>query len=326
MLADAEREACWPSRRRRSPGRRPARTLALAAADPRGRCATLRHLRTGDRYTLAPGAFRAGAIPWPSSSSRRRPRTASTSGAAAVVLLRVQGVPARFVKGLASGRRPTSASGCTWCASRTHAWIEAWVPARAGSRRTDAAGALETARGRLGGLERLFQADLRRPFRGLEPAHVAGGRCLRRRLLRETGALALLAALGAAVVARPPAGPGGAAGLSPLALARIRLADRRTTEPPVSAELRARVRAVERRWAAQRPAPSGQPGACSSTRGRSRAGRTRLREAEADRRVVEAYYRARFGAMQDLKDPIPAQFLDSGPFPCVETGRAEGLR
>ena len=105
-------------------------------------------------------------------------------------------------------------------------------------------------------------------------------------------------------MARPPAGPGGAAGLSPLALAPEDAGPPPDDGAPVSAELRALVRAVERRWAAsgqRRPASRGLLEHARAVE----AGTNAPPEAEADRRVVEAYYRARFGAMQDSRsDPL----------------------
>ena len=308
VLGDAERDAALLLPPRVDPrvaslaGR-----LALAAEDSRGRlAATVGHLRTGYRYTLTPGAFRPGGDPLAEFLFEKKEAYCEYFASAAVVLLRLQGVPARFVKGLAVGPQNEVALGTHVVReSDAHAWIEAWVAGEGWVEEDPTPpGALEAARGRPGGLERLFQrtrAALSSAWNRLTsrgPWAFAGW------LLRQTGALALLAArepLSWLVLLLALAGP---------RAFRLWRSHRRTAGPPpdagapVSAELRALVRAVERRWAASGRRRPASRGLLEHARALE-AGTNAPPAAEADRRVVEAYYRARFGATQDSRsDPL----------------------
>jgi transglutaminase-like putative cysteine protease len=258
--------------------------LALAAGDPRGRLeATVGHLRAGYRYTLAPGAFRSGD-PLAEFLFEKKEAYCEYFASAAVVLLRRQGVPARFVKGLAVGPQNEVALGLHVVReSDAHAWVEAWVPGEGWVEEDPTPpGALEAARGRPGGLERLLQrtraawssAWNRLASRG--PWAFAGwlarqtASVLTRAAREPLAWLALLLAL---------AGPRAFR----LWRSRRRVAFRPLDDgAPVPADLRARVRQAERRWAAAgRPRP---------------AHRGLLEHApEADQPLIEAYYQARFG-------------------------------
>ena len=87
-----------------------ARSLA-PSADPRGRlAATVSHLQGGYRYTLRPGAFRTGD-PLAEFLFEKKAGYCEYFASAAVVLLRLQGVPARFVKGLSVGPQTDQGGG-----------------------------------------------------------------------------------------------------------------------------------------------------------------------------------------------------------------------
>ncbi|HEX9190157.1 MAG TPA: transglutaminase-like domain-containing protein [Vicinamibacteria bacterium] len=258
--------------------------LSVAADDPRGRLeATVGHLQAGYRYTLAPGAFRSGD-PLAEFLFETREGYCEYFASAAVVLLRRQGVPARFVKGLAVGPQNEVALGLHVVReSDAHAWIEAWIPGEGWVEEDPTPpGALEAARGRPGGLERLLQRTRAALSSAWNRLASRGPWAFAAWLARETASaltraareprawLALLLAL---------AGPRAVR----LWRSRRRVAFRRSDDgAPVPAELRARVRQAERRWAAAgRPRP---------------AHRGLLEHApEADRPLIEAYYQARFG-------------------------------
>jgi transglutaminase-like putative cysteine protease len=137
-----------------------AHRLALGAADPGGRLrATVGHLRTGYRYTLAPGRFRPDGDPLAEFLFEKKEAYCEYFASAAVVLLRLQGVPARFAKGLAVGPQNEVGGGLHVVReSDAHAWIEAWLPGEGWVEEDPTpAGALEAARGQPGGLDRLLQ-------------------------------------------------------------------------------------------------------------------------------------------------------------------------
>jgi len=116
---------CRP-RRREAPD---ARSRLAPDADARGRlAATVRHLHAGYSYTLRP------------ARSARQTRSAEFLfekkagyceyfASAAVLLLRLQAVPARFVKGLSVGPQTDQGGGLHVVRdSDAHAWVEAWIP------------------------------------------------------------------------------------------------------------------------------------------------------------------------------------------------------
>jgi hypothetical protein len=89
---------------------------------------TVRHLQDGYHYTLAPGAWRTDD-PLAEFLFEKKAGYCEYFASAAVVLLRLQGVPARFVKGLATGPNTDQGGGLHVVReSDAHAWVEAWVP------------------------------------------------------------------------------------------------------------------------------------------------------------------------------------------------------
>jgi hypothetical protein len=262
-----------------------ARELAREAADARGRLrATVLHLQTRYRYTLAPGAFRTDD-PLAEFLFEKKQAYCEYFASAAVVLLRLQRVPARFVKGLAVGPQTDVGGGLHVVReSDAHAWIEAWVPGE-GWVEADPTppGQFESARGRPGGLDRLLQrvrAALASAWNRLQsrgPLALLGqvARALSSatgRVIREpvVWAVVLLAALGPR--------------LARAWRARARRLRESAPVVPVDPELRVLVQEVERRWAAR-----GQP------RPATRGLLEHARALDVGRAVVEAYYRARFG-------------------------------
>jgi hypothetical protein len=286
-----------------------ARTLALEAADPRGKLsATVRHLQAGYRYTLAPGAFRTGD-PLAEFLFEKKAGYCEYFASAAVVLLRLQGVPARFVKGLSAGPHTDVGGGLHVVReSDAHAWIEAFVPGEGWVEEDPTPpGQLASARAPAGGLERLF-----------ERARAALASVWNR--LRARGPLAFLAWIG-----RETAGLAGRAVREPIAwllvlllalgprLVRLwRSRRRRLREaardaaPPIPADLRALLREVERLWAASgRPRPASHgllEHARALAANEGRAGAVPAALPVAGREVVLAYYRVRFGGK--APDPL----------------------
>jgi hypothetical protein len=105
------------------------RELATRASTPRSRiAATTIHLQSNFRYTLAPGSFRT-RDPLAEFLFEKRAGYCEYFASAGVVLLRLQGVPARFVKGLSVGPHTDQGGGLHVVReSDAHAWVEAWVP------------------------------------------------------------------------------------------------------------------------------------------------------------------------------------------------------
>ncbi|MFN8095560.1 MAG: transglutaminaseTgpA domain-containing protein [Vicinamibacteria bacterium] len=145
-LATAEVPALYGVASRRAAGGDPdgPRTLALPAVDPRVRALaaslaagarddreklarTLGHLRAGYRYTLAPGPFRT-SDPLAEFLFDKRAAYCEYFATAAAVLLRLQGVPARYVKGFAVGPQTEAGDHHVVRDRDAHAWIEAWIP------------------------------------------------------------------------------------------------------------------------------------------------------------------------------------------------------
>ena len=249
--------------------------------------ATVHHLRTHYEYSLSPGPFRPNGDPLAEFLFEKKAAYCEYFATAAVVLLRLQGVPARFVKGLSVGEQTDFGGGLHVVRdSDAHAWIEAWIPGE-GWVEADPTppGQFEGARGTPGRWERWMgharaaaSAAWRRLSEGGMLAFLrwAGGAflSLAGRLVREPAAWLV----GAALVA----GPGLARRLRVLLQRPSRAA--RDGALHVPAELRSLVRELERRWAANgRPRP---------------AGRGLLEHAtavETGDSIVRAYYRARFG-------------------------------
>jgi hypothetical protein len=285
-LADAELDVSLALPRHLDP-----RVVALAqeiagqAEAPRLRvAATVRHLQAHYRYTLAPGAFRTDD-PLAEFLFEKKEAYCEYFASAAVILLRLQGVPARFVKGLSVGPQTDVGGGLHVVReSDAHAWVEAWVPGE-GWIEADPTppGQFERARGHAGGLDRLWH-------RARAALASAWNRLRARGPVAFVGWLARELASAAGRVLREPLAWAAtlllALGPRLLRSWRTRVRRRRETIPParVDPELRALVQEVERRWAARgRPRPA------------SRGLLHHARELDVGRAVVEAYYRARFG-------------------------------
>jgi Transglutaminase-like superfamily/TgpA N-terminal domain len=281
-----------------------AERLAAPSAEPRDRLtATLRHLQTGYRYTLSPGPFRPDGDPLAEFLFEKRAAYCEYFATAAVVLLRLEGVPARFVKGLSVGAQ-TDVGGGLYVVreSDAHAWIEAWIPGE-GWVEADPTppGEFASARGTPGRWRRSF-----------EHARAAASEAWRR--LTEGGPLAFLRwAVGALVslagrLVRSPLAwlLAAAVVLGPRLLRRLRRLlragsrSRHDEASVVPADLRALVRDVERLWAAHgHPRPRGRgllEHACALG-GAPPPGRPSLPASlvESSGRIVREYYRARFG-------------------------------
>lgn len=274
-----------------------ARSLA-PGADPHTQLeATVEHLRRGYRYTLRPGAFHGD--PLAEFLFEKKAGYCEYFASAAVVLLRLQGVPARFVKGLSVGPQTDVGGGLHVVReSDAHAWVEAWMPAE-GWVEADPTppGQFAETHGRTGYLQRLAE-HVRSAVSALWARLVARGPIsTMRQLARDIEPLVLLAARSPAVcflAATAAFGP---------RLVRFWLARRRRRLAAaidggdVPRELRARLREIERRWTAlgrPRPAHRGfleHSHAIASER---------LVEADigirtSERDVIDAYYRVRFG-------------------------------
>jgi hypothetical protein len=269
---------------------------------------TVRHLQTAYRYTLAPGAFRPGGDPLAEFLFEKKAAYCEYFATAAVVLLRLQGVPARFVKGLSVGPHTDVGGGLHVVReSDAHAWIEAWLPGEGWVEEDPTPpGQLAGARGQPGAFERV-----------LERARAALRATWNR--LRARGPAAFLAWLGreaASLAARAAREP--LAWLVALLLAvaprlvrawktRRRRMAVRGGGPALPADLRALLRDLERRWAAAgHPRPRGRgllEHARALATGTAPGAPLPTTLAALGPPVVEAYYRARFGG----EAPDPAE-------------------
>jgi hypothetical protein len=219
------------------------------------------------------------------------------------VLLRLQGVPARFVKGLAVGPQTDQGGGLHVVRqSDAHAWVEAWLAGR-GWVEVDPTppGQFLEAHPRASAIARLAER-LRAALSSAWTRLTVRGPTAFLRWLASRFATALVEA-----VRSPLAWLALAAlllGRLVLRAARARL--RRKATPPrdpseeaVPADLRALVRELERRWAvAGRSRPEGR-GLLEHARRVATGTEAGLplasAVAAAGPRIVEAYYRARFG-------------------------------
>jgi transglutaminase-like putative cysteine protease len=283
-----------------------ASALAPADADPREVLAVaVHHLQTRYDYTLSPGPFRPGGDPLAEFLFEKKKAYCEYFASAAVVLLRLRGVPARFVKGLSVGPQNDMGGGLhVLRESDAHAWVEAWIPGE-GWVEADPTppGQFAEAHGAPGTLQQ-WRERLR--------AGLAGAWA---RLL-SVGPLAFLRWLGggvASLVARAVRDPlcwllAAVVVLGPAAWRRLRAlreTRRRTLAREreaarVPAELRARVRDLERRWKAHghpRPASRGLLEHASALEGPPPPGAPPLPEplVDAGGEIVHAYYEARFG-------------------------------
>lgn len=280
-----------------------AERLAVAGGPAERVHATVLHLQTGYRYTLAPGAFRTDD-PVAEFLFEKRAAYCEYFATAAVLLLRLSGVPARFVKGLSIGPHSDQGGGLHVVReSAAHAWVEAWVegegwveldptppsdfaaahppPSAAGRLVEQVRAAVTTA------WRRLVDLGPMAFFRGL--AHDLG------RLLGiaarspEAWVAAFLVVLGLA------------AQRLRRAVARFLGRARPQRDPgakEVPSDLRALVRELERRWARagrERPAARGLLEQARLIQAASGPRPLPPGLAAAGTRIVEAYYRARFG-------------------------------
>jgi transglutaminase-like putative cysteine protease len=292
-----------------------ARRLAPPSDAPRARLdAIVRHLQTGYRYSLSPGPFRPDGDPLAEFLFEKKQAYCEYFASAAVVLLRLQGVPARYVKGLSVGPQNDVGGGLHVVReSDAHAWVEAWIPAE-GWVEADPTppGQFEAARGTPDRLERWLE-------------HARAGLSAAWRRFTDGGPLAFLRWLGGEVVSlatRAVREPffwlaALALALGPTLLRRLRRLRRprvsgaRGDDAFVPADLRDLVRDLERRWATHgRPRPP--------ARGRLEHARALRSEDDsapdapslptplvaASRRVVDAYYRARFGGEPLAPDEV----------------------
>ena len=123
----ARASRCPPSSTRgcgRSPAAwRPSADAARAAGRHRARTC-----RPATATRSRPGAFRTGD-PLAEFLFEKKAGYCEYFASAAVVLLRLQGVPARFVKGLSVGPQTDQGGGLHVVRdSDAHAWVEAWIP------------------------------------------------------------------------------------------------------------------------------------------------------------------------------------------------------
>jgi hypothetical protein len=291
--------------------------LALPAVDPRVRALaaslaegarssreklerTVAHLHAGYRYTLAPGAFRTGD-PLAEFLFEKRAAYCEYFATAAAVLLRLQGVPARYVKGLSVGPHNEAAGHYVVRDRDAHAWVEAWLPGEgwveadptppgdfAALHPRRALGALdewlEAVRAAGAQAWALASAGAWREL--VSRALSAGGRSLER-VLTTRAAAGLLAAAAAA---------GAVAGWR----RRRRAAPRRGAEPTAAPELRRLLARLERQWArAGVPRPPSRP----LVEHLGRVAGTAPALLDASREAVDAYYAAAFAG----RPPDPAR-------------------
>jgi transglutaminase-like putative cysteine protease len=290
-----------------------ARALA-PGADARARlAATVRFLSAGYRYTLRPGAFRT-QDPLAEFLFEKKAGYCEYFASAAVILLRLQGVPARFVKGLSVGPQTDQGGGLHVVRdSDAHAWVDAWIPGQ-GWVEADPTppGQLAEAHGSADSFQRFLQHVRAALSAAWARLTVRGPLSLMRRLARDVAAALVRGArepilwLVAVVAALGPR----------LVRAWRSLRRRRSAAPEadaaVPAELRALVRRLEQRWTAQgRPRPP-SVGLLEHARALSREGAldgsaapAGVGTAACD--VVEAYYRARFG--DEPPDPLATDRL-----------------
>jgi hypothetical protein len=287
-------------------------TLAAAATDPEARIeATVRHLQNGYRYTLAPGAFRTGD-PLAEFLFEKKAGYCEYFASAAVVLLRLQGVPARYVKGLAVGPHTDQGGGLHVVReSDAHAWIEAFVPGR-GWIEADPTppGQFQASRPRASVMSRLA-ARVRAALSSAWTRLVARGPTAFVRWLASQVGVGL-----ERLVRSPVFWLVIASGVfSPWLLRLIRAARLRPAPPPRDAadtavpdDLRDLVRELERRWSAAGVARPPGRGLLEHAQKLAAADANfappPLRDAAL--RIVSAYYRARFGG--DM--PGPADLAD----------------
>jgi transglutaminase-like putative cysteine protease len=267
--------------------------------------ATVLHLQTHYRYSLSPGPFRPDGDPLAEFLFEKEEAYCEYFASAAVVLLRLQGVPARYVKGLSVGPQTDMGGGLHVVReSDAHAWIEAWIPGQ-GWVEADPTppGQFAGARGTPGSTQRWLQ-HARAALAGAWARFVEGGPLA---FLRWLGGEAL--SLATRAVREPRAwlvlvalafGPAAWRRLRAL-LARRRVArDRQAEAALVPADLRALLRELERRWSAHghprlRTRGLLEHASALARSSPSGAAETPVPSREVDTEIVRAYYAARFG-------------------------------
>jgi transglutaminase-like putative cysteine protease len=268
----------------------------------------LRYLDDGYEYSLEPGAFRADADPVAQFLFEKRRGYCEYFATAAVLLLRLQGVPARFVKGLRAGPHNDYGGGLFVVReSDAHAWVEAWEAGRGWIELDPTPGGpLGIASQRPGWAartyERLRATAVEAWARLLGPGPLS--------LLRWLGDLVLdllgdpLRALVVLVLA--VVGLGGRRILEALQQRRRGAAPPEATDAAaVSPQLRRAIQALDRRWRQiGHPRPPSRGWREHARWLAARTGPEALPAglAAAASGLVEAYYRARFGR-QAASDP-----------------------
>jgi hypothetical protein len=276
--------------------------LAAGRASPRARLdATIARLQDGFSYTLAVGRF-VGDDVVDEFLFEKKAGYCEYFATAAVVLLRLQGVPARYVKGLNVGPQTDQGGGLHVVReSDAHAWLEAWIPGEGWVEADPTpAGQFAAAHAGAGSFERLLQRARAAIGLGWSRLVNRGPAAFLRALGRSAEALARQLAsqpLAWLLLAAVAAGPRVLRAWH--SRRRRRRASGRDDAAAVPAELRALVREVERRWRVHgRPRPAGR-GLLEHARAlclQDAASATMPAPlAAACREVVEAYYRARYG-------------------------------
>jgi len=296
-----------------------AERLAPAGADDSDLLdATVRHLQTRYTYSLTPGPFRPAGDPLAEFLFEKKAAYCEYFASAAVVLLRLRGVPARYVKGLSVGPQTDMGGGLHVVReSDAHAWVEAWLPG-SGWVAADPTppGQFAAARGTPSATRAWVE-------------HARAGLTSAWRRLTEGGMLAFLRWLGRETVTllgrvvREPALwlVVLMLALGPAVLRRLRRRSERRRSVGfeeslrVPADVRAVVRELERRWAAlgrPRPVSRGLLEHARVLAEPSPPGTTPVPGSlkDAGDRIVRAYYRARFG--QETLRPEEVQSLRDG--------------
>ncbi len=284
--------------------------LFQGAAGDAGRVErTLRHLRTRYRYTLQPGGFRPGGDPVAEFLFEKKQGYCEYFATAAVLLLRAQRIPARFVKGLSVGPQDDYGGGLYVVREAdAHAWAEAYLEGRGwveiDPTPPDAFAAAHPAPATLDRLLERFRAALAEAWARLTgPGLVSFLRWL------ADG----LASLGRAAVGHPLLLAGLALAVASPRLARFVLARYRQrwrrravrAASGVPRELQQAIDELERRWRQLgRPRPPSRGLREHALAQQLPAAEWPAPAAEAGRNLIELYYRARFGGQPPALEEV----------------------
>ncbi len=281
---------------------------SLAPVDSGSRevlAATVHHLQTGYEYSLSPGPFRPDGDPLSEFLFEKRKAYCEYFASAAVVLLRLRGVPARFVKGLSVGPQSDMGGGLHVVReSDAHAWVEAWIPGE-GWVEADPTppGQFESARGAPGLLQQWLE-HARAAVAGVWARVVSVGPVAFFRWLGTSVASFVTRAVREPVfwlvVTAVVLAPGAERRLRGLLEARRRARERETEAAAVPADLRSLVRDLERRWSDSghpRPPSRGLREHASSLCASPPPGARPIPDSlvETGSEIVRVYYEARFG-------------------------------